>query len=319
MLPLIARRLLLLIPTLLLVTFGVFMLTTLVPGDAATTLAGGENATPERIEAVREQLGLNDAFLVQYWNWLKDALRLDFGDSLVTGIGVSDEISSRLPVTLSIVLGAIVIGIVVGVPTGIVAGARRGGAVDRFLLAVTSVGLSIPNFVLAVLLVNWFAIRLGWFDAIGFTRLTSPDGLQVVDWLKSLTLPAIALGIGMAARMARQVRAGVVDTLGAPYVRTAWAKGCPPSRVVSKHVFKNAAIPTVTVLGLLIGGMIGGTVIIESIFAIPGIGDYMIKAILNKDVPVIQGVTVMFVLAFAILNLIVDVMYGWLNPKVQMT
>jgi peptide/nickel transport system permease protein len=319
LLPLIARRLLLLIPTLLLVTFGVFMLTALVPGDAATTLAGGENATPERIALVREELGLNDPYLVQYFDWLKDAVRLDFGNSLVTGASVSDEISSRLPVTLSIVLGALVIGVVLGIPTGIVAGARRGGAVDRFLLAVTSVGLSVPNFVLALLLVNWFAIKWGWFNAIGFTRLTSPDGLQVVDWLKSLTLPAIALGIGMAARLARQVRAGVVDTLGAPYVRTAWAKGAGPARVVSKHVFKNAAIPTITVLGLLIGGMIGGTVIIESIFAIPGIGDYMVKSILNTDVPVIQGVTVMFVIAFAIINLVVDVLYGWLNPKVQMT
>lgn len=319
MLPLIARRLLLLIPTLLLVTFGVFMLTALVPGDAATTLAGGETATPERIEQVREELGLNEPFVVQYLDWLGDAVRLDFGNSLVTGISVSDEITTRLPVTLSIVVAAMVIGIVLGVPAGIIAGARRGGLVDRFLLAVTSLGLSIPNFVLAMVLVNYFAISLGWFDAIGFTRLTGPDGLQVTEWLKSLTLPAVALGVGMAARLARQVRAGVVDTLGAPYVRTAWAKGAGPARVVTRHVFKNAAIPTVTVLGLLIGGMIGGTVIIEAIFIIPGIGDYMVKSILNTDVPVIQGVTVMFVIAFAIINLVTDVLYGWLNPKVQMT
>ena len=319
MLPLIGRRLLLLIPTLLLVTFGVFSLTALVPGDAATQLAGGENASPERIAEVRQELGLDDQFFVQYLNWLSDAIRLDFGNSLVTGTSVSDEIVNRLPVTLSIALGAVVVGLVLGVPTGIVAGARQGGAVDRILLGLTSVGLSIPNFVLAILLVNWFAVTLGWFDAVGFTRLTSPDGLQIGGWLKSLALPAIALGVGFGARLARQVRAGVVDTLGAAYVRTAWAKGCGPVTVVGKHVFKNAAIPTVTVIGLLIGGMIGGTVIIEAIFAIPGIGDYMVKSILNTDVPVIQGVTVMFVLAFAVINIAVDLLYGWLNPKVQVT
>jgi peptide/nickel transport system permease protein len=316
-LPLIARRLLLLIPTLLLVSFGVFALVALLPGDPAVALAGGVNAPPDKIEEVRQQLGLDEPFLVQYWDWLKGAVRLDFGESLTSGLSVADEIRSRLPVTLSIVLGAMVVGLVLGIPTGIVSGVRQGGWVDRALLALTSLGLSIPNFVLAVLLVNYFAIERGWFDPIGFTRLTSPDGLQVADWLKSLTLPAIALGVGMAARLARQVRAGVVDTLSEPYVRTAWAKGCRPLTVVGKHVFKNAAIPTVTVVGLLLGGMIGGTVIIETIFAIPGIGDYMIRSIISGDLPVIQGVTIMFVLAFAIINLLVDLTYGWLNPKVQ--
>ncbi|MET0728503.1 MAG: ABC transporter permease [Acidimicrobiales bacterium] len=315
-LPLIGRRLLLLVPTLLLVTFGVFSLVALVPGDAATSLAGGESATPERIEQVREELGLNDPFLLQYANWLSDAIRLDFGDSLVSGESVSAEIQNRMPVTLSIVLGAIVIGIVVGIPIGILAGARQGGWVDRVLLALTSIGLAVPNFVLAILLVNWIAVNLGWVDPIGFSRLTE-DGF--VPWLKSLALPAIALGIGTAARLARQVRAGVIDTMGAAYVRTAWAKGCRPMTVVGKHVLKNAAIPTITVAGLLVGGMIGGTVIIEAIFAIPGVGQYMVNSIISADLPVIQGVTVMFVLAFAIINLAVDLLYGWLNPKVTVS
>jgi peptide/nickel transport system permease protein len=318
-LPLICRRLALLVPTLVLVTFGVFSLIALVPGDAATQLAGGEGATPERVAEVRDELGLDDPFLVQYGRWISDAARLDFGDSLVTGQSVSDEIRNRLPVTLSIALGSFVIGVVLGVPVGIVAGARQGGTVDRALLAITSVGLAVPNFVLAILLVSWFAIDLGWFDPVGFDRLTSPDGVQIGPWLNSLALPSLALGIGLAARLARQVRAGVVDTLGAPYVRTAWAKGCGPTRVVGRHVFKNAAIPTVTVAGLLVGAMLGGTVIIESIFAIPGIGDYMVRSIVSRDLPVIQGVAVMFVVAFAIINLIVDILYGWLNPKVTVT
>jgi peptide/nickel transport system permease protein len=319
MLPLIGRRLLFLIPTILLVTFGVFSLIALVPGDAAVQLAGGDAATPERIAQVRDQLGLDDPFLVQYGRWLGDAARLDFGESLLTGQSVAGEVRNRLPVTLSIAIGSVVVGIVVGIPVGIIAGAREGGIVDRALLTITSLGLSVPNFVLAILLVNYFAVQLGWFDAVGFTRLTSDDGLQLGGWLRSLALPSIALGVSTAARLARQVRAGVIDTMHAPYVRTAWAKGCRPLTVVGKHVFKNAAIPTVTVAGLLIGGMIGGTVIVEAIFSIPGIGNYMVQAILSRDLPVIQGVAIVFVLTFAIINLLVDIIYGWLNPKVTVT
>ena len=177
--------------------------------------------------------------------------------------------------------------------------------------------MAIPNFVLAILLINVFAVNLGWFDAIGFTSLTGPDGFQPGGWSKSLVLPSLALGVGVAARLARQVRSGVVDTMNEPYVRTAWAKGCAPGTVVRKHVFKNAAIPTVTVAGLLLGGMIGGTVIIEQIFSIPGVGGYLINAIIGLDLPVIQGIVIMFVLAFAIINIAVDILYGWLNPKVQ--
>lgn len=314
---LIGRRLLLLIPTMLLVTLGVFSLVVLVPGDAATSLAGGENASPEAIAQVREELGLDDPFLVQYGRWLSDALRLDFGASLYTNEKVTTEISHRLPVTLSIAFGSLVVGLLLGLAIGLWAGAHHGGLTDRLLLGITSLGLSIPNFVLAVLLVNYFAIQLGWFDAVGFTRLTQNSELQLAGWARSLVLPSLALGIGIAARMARQVRAGVVDTLGEPYIRTAWAKGCRSRTVIGKHVFKNAAIPTVTVAGLLVGGLLGGTVIVETVFAAPGIGEYLVRAITNKDLPVIQGVAVMFTLTFVIVNLFVDVLYGWLNPKIE--
>lgn len=313
MLPMIGRRLVLLVPTLLLVTFGVFSLITLVPGDPAVTLAGGMNASPDAIESVRTELGLDRPFIAQYFSWLGDAVRFDFGTSLKTGNDVMSEVGQRLPVTLSIVFGALVFGLLLGIPIGLVSGARSGGLVDRGLLLVTSLGLAIPNFVLALVLINFFAVRWGWFDAVGFTRLTdSPTG-----WLKSLVLPSVSLGLGVAARLARQLRAGVLDVLEQPYVRTAWAKGCPPSKVIGKHVLKNAALPTVTVAGLIIGGMLGGAVIIESIFGSPGIGEYMVRAISGQDLPVIQAVAVLFVLAFAVINLIVDLLYGWLNPKVQ--
>jgi peptide/nickel transport system permease protein len=316
-LQLVVRRLVLLIPTMVLVTFGVFSLLALAPGDAATYIAGGQNASPERIEAVREQLGLDDPYLVQYGRWLGDAVRLDFGNSLTSGGSVIDEVQHRLPVTLSIIGGSVTVGLLLAVPVGLLSGSRPGGIVDRVLLWATSAALSTPNFVTAIVLINFLAVKQGWFDPVGFQRLTGREGLQVVGWLKSLTLPSLALGLGFAARLARQIRAGIVDTLDEPYIRTAWAKGASPARVICRHVLKNAAMPSVTVLGLLIGGMLGGTVIIESIFSAPGIGEYLVRAITSRDLPVVQGVAVMFVLAFAVINLAVDVVYGWLNPKIE--
>jgi peptide/nickel transport system permease protein len=316
MMQLVVRRLVLLIPTLLLVTFGVFSLVTLIPGDAATYLAGGETASREKIAEVQEKLGLDDPHMVQYGRWLKKAVRLDFGDSLLGG-NVTEQIQHRLPVTLSIVAGSVFVGLLLAVPIGLLGGAKHGGTIDRVLLFVTSGGMAVPNFVLAIVLVNYFAISMGWFDAVGFNRLTTEDGLQVGEWLKSLTLPSISLGVGTGARLARQIRAGVMDTLEEPYVRTAWAKGCSARSVIGKHVFKNAAIPAVTVTGLVIGAMLGGTVIVEAIFSAPGVGDYLVRAIANRDLPVIQGVIVMFVLSYAIINLLVDIIYGWLNPKIE--
>ena len=312
---LIARRLLGLIPVLLLVSFGVFALVTIVPGDAATKIAGGESATRERIAEVREELGLDDPLAVQYGRWLGDAVRLDLGDSLVTGRSVTEEIRSRLPITLSIAGAAIAVGVLIGVPAGVLAGTRPGGAVDRVLLLATSAGIAVPNFVLALVLVTLFAVNLSWFDPVGFTRITESP----VDWLRSVTLPAIALGTWSAASLARQIRAGLIDVMGTAYVRTAWAKGGTPRLVVGKHALKNAAIPALTILGLQFGALLGGTVIIEQIFSIPGLGGYLVRSIVDFDLPVIQGVTIVFVLTYVLINLAVDVAYGWLNPTVRVS
>ncbi len=318
MLSLVARRLVLLIPTLLLVTFGVFALQAIVPGDAAVFVAGGANASESRILEVREQLGLDDPFLVQYGRWLGDAVQLDLGTSTISGTGVASDLWSRLPVTLSILVGGLVCGLVLGVPVGLWSGAREGGFVDRVTLWTTSLGLAVPSFVVAVVLRSLVVTRWGWIkEAVGFTHPTSSDGLQLGGWLRSILLPSLSLGVGIAARLARTVRAGVIDTMHEPYVRTAWAKGCPPVSVIGRHVFKNAALSTVTIVGLLMGSLLGGTVLIEKIFGMSGVGDYLIRAIINKDLPVIQGATVMFVLGFVVINLVVDLMYGWLNPRVE--
>jgi peptide/nickel transport system permease protein len=313
MLQLVLRRLVLLIPTLILVTFGTFSLLALVPGDVASYLAGGESATPARIAEVKEQLGLDDPYLVQYGRWLGDAVRLDFGESLIGGQDVTEQIKQRLPVTAAISIGAMLVGLLIAVPVGLWSGARQGGRVDRTLLFLTSGGMAIPNFVVALLLVNYFAVKFGWFDAVGFTRFSD----NPAEWLRSLTLPAVSLGLATGARLARQLRSGVVDTLNEPYIRTAWAKGSSPVRVIGKHVLKNAAMPSVTIAGLVMGSMIGGTVIIENIFSAPGVGNYLVTAIVARDMPVIQGAMVLFVLTFVLVNLIVDIIYGWLNPKIE--
>jgi len=316
MLGMIVRRLLSLIPVLLLVSFGVFMLSTLVPGDAAVTLAGGDNATLERIEEVRTQLGLDDPLLVQYWNWLTDAVRLDFGTSLYGGsLTVWDEISSRLPVTFGLAVLALGIAVVLGVPMGILAAMRPARLFDTLALIGTSITIAVPNFFLAMLLIVVFAVELGWLPALGFTRFTESP----TEWLKTMILPAVALALYPAASLTRQVRGALIDVLQSNYVRTAWAAGASPLRVVGKHALKNAAIPAVTVLGLQLTALLGGAVIIEQLFSIPGLGSYLLRALSSSDLPVIQGVTITFVVVAVVLNLIVDISYGFLNPKVRIS
>jgi len=318
MLAMIARRLLSLIPVLLVVTFVVFMLVELAPGDAATSVAGGANATPEKVEQVREELGLDRPVLTRYFDWLGDAIQLDFGTSYasynnVAAPDVAQELEERIPVSLSLAFAGLFVAIVIGIPLGILAGMRPGGTIDRLGVTGTSFGLAIPNFVLAFFLIQVFALSLDWFPAQGYTKFSeSPTA-----WLETIILPAISLGVIAAASVARQTRAALIDVLQSNYVRTAFAVGTGTRRTVVKYAFKNASIPTVTVLGLQLAGLIGGVVIIEQVFVIPGLGTYMLRALTLPDVPVIQAVTITFVIIYVTLNLIVDISYGYLNPRVR--
>ncbi|HZQ59692.1 MAG TPA: ABC transporter permease [Acidimicrobiales bacterium] len=310
---LIARRLAALVPILLLVSFGVFLLVSLVPGDAAVTLAGGENATPESIAHVRAELHLNEPIVDQYGRWVSHAARLDFGKSLEDGASVSRALRSRIPVTLGLVIAATIVSLLVGVPLGIVSGLRPGGSADRASRLTASLGVAIPNFWLAVVLVAVFAVHYHLLPPSGYVALTD----SLTGWVRHMALPAIALGLASAAALARQLRAELVDVLDATYIRTAWAKGAGARLVVGKHALKNAAIPAVTILGLQIGYLLGGAVIVEQIFALPGLGTYFIRGVLSSDLPVIQGVTVVFVLGQLVMSLLVDMSYGLLNPKVR--
>jgi peptide/nickel transport system permease protein len=310
---LLLRRLLSLIPLLLLVSFGVYLLVALVPGDASVTLAGGESATPERIAEVRSQLHLDDPLLEQYGRWLGDSVQGDLGHSLFTHVPVSEDIADRVPITLGLVLAALVVGLMLGVPLGVVSALRPGRAVDGAARAGTSVALAIPNYWLAIELVVLFAVTWKLLPPSGYVKFTDDP----VEWLRHIALPAVALGVWSAASLARQLRASLIDALDSRYVRTAWAKGSGTSRVVLKHAMKNAAIPVVTVLGLQIGFLLGGTVIIEQIFSIPGLGPYFIRGVTALDVPVIQGVAIVFVLFTVVLSLLVDISYGILDPRVR--
>jgi len=317
MLALIGRRLLSLIPILLLVSTAVFLLTELVPGDAATTLAGGADATPERIAEVRTQLGLDRPLLERYGDWLGDAVRLDFGTSLLnpTGPTISEELGTRIPVTFSIAMAGLVVSVLVGVPLGILSAIRPGGLIDRASVTATSLGLAIPSFVVGLFLITTFAIDRDWFPALGYT----PFGEDPLEWLRSITLPAISIGLFAAASVARQVRAATIDALQSNYVRTALSVGTGTGKTVVKYALKNAAIPAVTVLGLQLSALLGGVVIIERIFSIPGIGTYMFRALSAPDVPVIQAVTLTFVVTHVLINLAVDISYGFLNPRVRVS
>jgi peptide/nickel transport system permease protein len=256
--------------------------------------------------------------LERYVDWLGDAVQLDFGKSYasynnVAAPSVAEEIEERVPVSLGLALAGLLVAVVIGIPLGILAGMRPGGVVDRLSVTGTSFGLAIPNFVLAFFLIQVFALSLDWFPAQGYTKFSDDPAA----WLESIALPAISLGVLAAASVARQTRAALIDVLQSNYVRTAFAVGTGTRRTVVKYAFKNASIPTVTVLGLQLAGLIGGVVIIEQIFVIPGLGTYMLRALTLPDVPVIQAVTVTFVVIYVLLNLAVDISYGYLNPRVR--
>jgi len=311
---LIGRRLVGLIPLLFIVSFCVFGLVQLVPGDAAVTLAGGENSTPERIAEVRHELNLDKPFLEQYGIWLGNAVQGDFGTSFTTRQPVADDLGRTLPVTGSLVLTAAVIGVVIGVPVGLLSGMRAGSRADRAMIAGTTLGIAIPNFWLAMMLVTVFAINWHIFPAIGYTKFTDSP----TEWANHIALPAFALSLGLAAAIARQLRAATAEAMESKYIRAMWAKGAN-TRTVAKHVLKNASIPAVTVFGLFLGGLLGGAVIVEQIFSIPGLGSYIVNGVINRDIPVIQGVAIMFVLIFVMINLVLDITYGFLNPKVRVS
>jgi len=313
MLRLIGRRLLTLVPTLLVVTFGVFLLAQLLPSDPAVVAAGGESATPEAIAQAREDLHLDDPVLTQYWRWLTGAVQGDLGDSYTRRTAVVDDLEQRVPVTLSLVFAATVFALILAVPLGILSGLRPNGIIDGGSRILATAAVAIPSFLLGLILVIVFAVQLKWLPPNGYVKFSESP----TEWLRYITLPAIALGMGIAAAIMRQLRAALVDELDTNHIRTAWAIGGAAPRVVGRHGLKNASSPAITILGLQIAGLVGGAVLVEQIFGIQGIGFYLLSAITQADIPVIQGCVLVLAILQILMSLAVDITYALLNPKVR--
>ncbi len=310
----IGRRLLITIPLLIIISLAVFSLVLIIPGDPARTLAGGARASPAAVEHIRHLLHLDQSFFAQYWRWLSGVFHGQLGNSLFKNQSVAAGIRERLPVTVSIAAGGMVLAIVLGLPAGIIAGLRPRSWVDRTVSVGSSLGVAIPDFWLAMLLVVVLAVNLHLLAPLGYVQFaTSP-----YQWFLHLIMPWLALGIGGAATIARQTRGSMIDTLRQDYIRTARAKGLTPTRIIAKHAGKNALSPVITLAGIQFGYLLGGTFIIEQIFSLPGLGTYMLEAISTKDLPVIQGVVLVTALMFVLINLVVDVVYGFLNPKIRL-
>ena len=308
----IGKRLLALVPLLLIISIIVFGLTELIPGDPARTLAGYK-ATQAQVNLISRQLGLNRPLVVQYWNWLDHALHGNLGNSITSNTAVVTALHQRFPVTLSMAIGGLVVIILIGVPAGILAGTHPGTILDRLLTIGSSTAIAIPDFWLAMVLVVLFAVKLHVLPAIGYVGITSGP----VEWATHLYLPWIALGLAGGATLARQLRSSLIDVLDQDYIRTAEAKGLKRRKIVFKHALKNASMVPLTVVGLQFAYLLGGTIILETIFSMPGIGYYFQQGLTSKDLPVIQGVTLVYALTFVLMNLLVDVLYGFVNPKVR--
>lgn len=312
MIQLVLRRLLIMIPVLFLVSLLVFGMTYLTPGDPAVTLAG-ENATEEQIQETRERLGLDDPLLEQYGRWAGNAVTGDLGASLYSSQRVTDAISQRLPTTLSLAAGAIVVSLLIGIPLGVLAAVFRGRFIDRVLTIGATFGLAMPNYFVGMLLILVFATWNQILPATSYVSLTESPW----DWFKHLLLPWLTLGLAAGAVITRQLRSSLIGVLGQDYVRTARAKGLRGRAVILKHAIKNAAIPVVTVLGSQVSIALGGSVIIETVFGFTGVGQLLQSSVLRGDIPMIQGVVLMFTLIVLFVNLLVDLAYGYLNPRVR--
>lgn len=312
MLKVIRWRVISILPLLLLATFISVALIQLVPGDPALAILG-DFATDERLASLRASLNLNESLPMQYYLWLSDAVMGDLGSSLLSGEPVSEAIARSLPVTLQVVGAAVVLACVAGLPLGLVAAVTRRRRLDQFLTVFSTLGIAIPNFWLAIVLISSFSLNLGWLPATGFV---SPR-TDLLESLGTTILPAIALGASASAEVARQTRSALLEILRSDYIRTAMAMGLGWRRTILKHALKNAGVPLATVAGLVTTRLLGATVVVESIFAIPGIGRMAVTAVLQRDFPIIRGVIVCMVIVVLMTNLLVDISYRIIDPRMK--
>jgi peptide/nickel transport system permease protein len=308
----IIRRLFSTLVVMAVVAFVVFSLLYLTPGDPAAVIAG-DIATSEDIQRIHQRLGLDDPFVVQFGRWVGALAHGDLGTSIFTNLPVTQLIGQRVEPTLSLTLCTLVVAIAVAVPLGVVAAAKAGTWFDRSVMAFSVLGFSVPVFVLAYILIFTFAVELDWLPVQGYRSFH--EGFW--PWLRHLILPSIALGTVYVALIARMTRAAMLDVLAQDYVRTAQAKGLAPDQVLLGHALKNAAIPIVTIIGIGVALLISGAIVTETVFALPGIGRLTVDAILRRDYPIIQGVTLLFSAIYVLVNLAVDLSYALFDPRIR--
>lgn len=308
----LGRRLLAVVPLLLIVTALVFGLILLLPGDAAVALVGMDNASEETIAAVRARFGLDQPLYVQYARWLGRAMHGDLGTSLRTQEPVASAIFERLPITLGLALASTAVGVLVGVPLAVVA-AHRGGAIDTVARGIATLGVAVPNFWLGAMLVLVFALQVRWLPATGYASFVD----EPLVAMSHLVLPTLTLAASAVAEVTRQLRSGLLDTLASDYIRTARAKGLADGGIVWRHALRNALIPLVTIAALTVNRIIGATVVVESIFALPGLGRLNLESVLNRDFPMLQGAVLVMALIVIAINLVSDVAYGVVDPRIR--
>jgi peptide/nickel transport system permease protein len=308
----VIRRLFSTIVVMAVVAFVVFLLLYLTPGDPAAILAG-DAATVDDIRRIREKLGLDQPFLIRFGEWSWALMRGDLGTSIFTNLPVTHLIAQRIEPTVALTVCTLLVAVLVAVPLGVVAAAKAGTWIDRSVMGFTVIGFSLPVFVLAYILIMVFSIELDWLPVQGYRPIS--EGLW--EWLRHLILPSIALGTVYIALIARITRASMLDVLAQDYIRTAQAKGLAPNAVLMSHALKNAAVPIMTIIGIGIALLIGGAIVTETVFAIPGIGRLTVDAILRRDYPIIQGMILIFSGAYVLINLAVDLSYMFFDPRIR--
>jgi peptide/nickel transport system permease protein len=308
----LAQRTAISVVTLFIISLVVFTGVRLIPGDPARVLAGTE-ADEAGLEEVRAKYGLRDPIPVQYLRWLGLALSGDLGESIRTRTSVARTVAQKLPITLELTAYALVTALLIAVPAGIFAAVRRNSLWDYVVSGVSLAGISIPNFWLGIMLILLFSVRLGWFPASGWAPLLQ-DPLAN---LRHFLMPALVLGAALAGVLLRQIRNSMLEVLSADYIRTAHGKGLRPGRVVVRHAVRNGLIPVVTILGLQMGALISGAVVTEQIFVVPGFGRLIVEAVFTRDYPLVQGVVLVTATAYVVINLLVDLSYSLLNPRIR--
>lgn len=312
MLAQICRKILATIPILLVVSMALFFLMDILPGDAAAGIANID-AGQEYYEQLRKEMGLNRSAIVRYLDWFGGLLRGNFGTSLITGTSVLEKIKVRIPVTLEITVLAMFISILIALPCGIISAVKRGTPLDSAVSIISMIGVAMPPFWLGMLLILLFSVTLNWLPASGFTAI----GIDLAENLRRMIMPACAIGVSFAATVMRQTRSALLDVLDQDYIITAKAKGLRGMAIIWKHALRNAMIPVITVIAMQTGRMLGGVVVVETVFALPGIGREIVDGISSRDYPVVLGMIMMVAMIVIFINTFVDVLYVMVDPRVS--